>query len=132
MEPGTQVIVRLLPLLLIAVAAGLYFFSVQGSEAYVVRNTVPLFAMSVLGAVTLWRGGGRWTGCGWQWPLGTLGFALPALGLSVYIHYGFETDMHGMFSASVYPLEVFRFLPYYTSLSGAIGFAIGWIAGRNV
>lgn len=124
--------VRLLPLLLVAIAATLYFAKVQGSDAYVMRNVVPLLLLVALAAVTLSRGGGQWTGGGWQWPLGTMGFALPAVGLSVYIHYGFATDMHGMFSSSVYPLEVFRFLPYYTTVSGAIGFAIGWIAGRNI
>jgi hypothetical protein len=37
-----------------------------------------------------------------------------------------------MYSESVYPQELFRYLPLYTLVAGGIGFAIGWIAGRNV
>jgi len=41
-------------------------------------------------------------------------------------------DLNGMVSESVYPRELFRYLPEYTTGAGAIGFAIGWIVGRNV
>jgi hypothetical protein len=27
---------------------------------------------------------------------------------------------------------LFRYLPIYTIFAGSIGFAIGWIAGRNI
>jgi hypothetical protein len=37
-----------------------------------------------------------------------------------------------MFDDAIYPQELFRFLPAYTVVAGALGFAIGWIAGRNV
>jgi len=30
------------------------------------------------------------------------------------------------------PERLFRFLPIYTVVAGAIGFDIGWIVGRNV
>ena len=36
-----------------------------------------------------------------------------------------------MFSDAVYPREVFRYLPIYTSFAGAVGAAIGWIIGTN-
>ena len=117
---------------MLAAAAGLYIFHIQGTGAYVFRNLLPILFLLLLVAITLTKGDGQWTGSGWSWPLGTLGFALPSIGLSVYIHHGFAVYLHGMFSESVYPLEVFRFLPYYTVFSGGIGFAIGWIAGRNV
>ena len=132
MRRGSYIVFRLLPVLLLVIACAFYFGSVEGRSGYVLRNTLPLLAVLALCAVTLVRGGGLWTGAGWQWPLATAGFALPALGLSAYIHYGYSIDLHGMFSESVYPKEVFRFLPYYTTISGGIGFAIGWIAGRNV
>ena len=67
-----------------------------------------------------------------RWLLGTAGFAIPAIGLSLYIHYGYDVDLNGMVSESIYPTEVFRYLPIYTTVAGGIGFAIGWIAGRNV
>jgi hypothetical protein len=65
-------------------------------------------------------------------PLGTLGFAIPVLGLSLYLHYAYSVDLDGMFSGSEHPQALFRFLPLYTVVAGAIGFAIGWIVGRNV
>lgn len=119
-------------MLFAAAAAMLYVGSVEGRDGYVWRNLLPILLVVVLAAVTLIRGGGHWSGSGWCWPLATIGFTLPAMGLSLYLHYGYSIDMHGMFSESVYPQELFRFLPLYTTVAGAIGFAIGWIAGRNV
>ena len=123
---------RLLPALFVTVAAMAYVAYVEGTDAYVVRNVIPMLVVIILSAVTLYKGGGSWTGAGWRWPLGTVGFAIPALGLSLYLHYGYAVDLEGMFDDSIYPQELFRFLPAYTMVAGAVGFAIGWIAGRNV
>lgn len=131
MRPGLYVI-RLLPVLLVTIAAMAYVVHVEGRDAYVTRNITPMLIVIALTAVTLYKGGGSWTGAGWRWPLGTLGFAIPALGLSLYLHYGYAVDLEGMFNDAIYPLQLFRFLPAYTVVAGAIGFAIGWIAGRNV
>ena len=124
--------IRLSPVLFIAFAAMIYVLKVEAGVAYPFRNLVPMLIVILLAVVTLIKGDGRWTGSGWRWLLGTIGFALPAIGLSMYLHYGYEVDLNGMYSQSVYPQEVFRYLPIYTSFAGAIGFAIGWIAGRNV
>lgn len=128
----TPVFVRLLPVALLAMAAIAYIYHVEGTQSYALRNTLPVLAVLLLASVTLWRGAGRWTGAGWSWPLGTFGFAIPALGLSIYLHYGYATDLNGMYSNAIYPRELFRFLPMYTSFAGGIGFAIGWIVGREV
>ena len=110
----------------------IYVAWVEGNDTYVVRNLVPIALMVLLALTTLLKGGGSWTGTGWRWPLGTLGFAIPALGLTLYLHYGYAVDLDGMVSDAPYPRQLFRFLPIYTTVAGAIGFAIGWIAGRNV
>ena len=68
-SPGLLML-RLAPVLLIAVAAGLWFNEVQESGPWVFRNLVPLGIVVVLSALTLLRGGGRWTGSGWRLPLG--------------------------------------------------------------
>ena len=82
--------------------------------------------------MTLYRGGGTWTGAGWRMPLGTLGYAVPALGLSVYLHYAYAVNLNDLFGRAEGPGQLFRFLPAYTLVAGGIGFAIGWIAGKNV
>ena len=123
---------RILPVLFVVAAAVAYVFYVEGNSAYPFRNTLPMLAVTALALLTLSKGRGRWTGAGWCWPLGSLGFAIPALGLSLYLHYGYSVDLDGMYSESVYPTELFRYLPAYTCVAGCIGFAIGWIAGRNV
>lgn len=125
-------LVRLSPVLFVTFAAMFYVLKVEAGVAYPFRNLVPMLIVIGLAIITLRRGDGRWTGAGWRWLLGTVGFALPAIGLSIYLHYGYEIDLNGMYSESVYPREVFRYLPVYTTFAGAIGFAIGWIAGRNV
>ena len=129
---ATLTLFRLLPVLFLTAGAMAYVAWVEGSDAYALRNLAPMLAVILLSVVTLCRGSGSWHGGGWQWPLGTLGFAIPAIGLSLYLHYGYAVDLHGMYSESVYPEELFRFLPIYTAVAGVIGFAIGWIVGRNV
>jgi len=124
--------VRLLPLILLTGAAGAWFNDVQGGGPYVLRNFVPLIIMLLFALVTLLRGQGSWTGSGWRLPLGTLGFSIPALGLALYLHYAYSVNLNDMFDASESPLSLFRFLPIYTTVAGGIGFAIGWIAGRNL
>lgn len=124
--------VRLLPVVFITAAAIAYVVYVEGTTAYALRNTVPMLLLLMLSALSLYKGSGRWAGSGWRWPLATLGFAIPALGLSLYLHYGYSVDLNGMYSESVFPRELFRYLPIYTSGAGAIGFSIGWIIGRNV
>jgi hypothetical protein len=126
------VIVRLLPVLLILVAAAFWFNAVQEGGPFVLRNLLPLAIVLGLALLTLWRGAGSWTGSGWRFALGTLGFSIPALGLAAYLHYAYAVNLNGMFSGAENPLQLFRFLPYYTAIAGGIGFAIGWIVGRNL
>lgn len=131
-RPTGLILVRLLPVLLVTTAAIAYIGKIEGPSSYAIRNAAPMIVLIVLSALTLYRGKGHWVGAGWRWPLGTLGFAIPALGLSVYLHYGYSVDFDGMFSNTTTPGELFRYLPIYTIVAGAIGFAIGWIVGRNV
>lgn len=125
-------LVRLLPVVLLAVAAGFWFVEVQQDGPWVLRNLAPLLGLVILSFVTLYRGDGRWSGRGMRMPLGTLGFAIPALGLSAYLHYAYSINLNDMFSDAEFPDRVFRYLPAYTLVAGGIGFAIGWIVGRNV
>ena len=126
------ILVRLSPVLFITFAAIVYVLKIEAGVAYPFRNLLPMLAVVGLAITTLVKGGGSWTGSGWRWLLGTIGFAIPAIGLSLYLHYGYDVDLNGMYSESVYPEQVFRYLPIYTGVAGAIGFAIGWIAGRNI
>jgi hypothetical protein len=133
MDIATRYLVlRLLPVLLVGLAAGLWFADVQQGGPWVARNLVPLVVLVALSFVTLRRGKGRWSGAGMRMPLGTLGFAIPALGLASYLHYAYAINLNDMFSDAEYPDRVFRYLPAYTLGAGGIGFVIGWIAGRNV
>lgn len=125
-------ILRLLPVLLVAIAAGFWFVDVQQGGPWAVRNLVPLAILVGLAFLTLHRGKGHWTGAGMRMPLGTIGFAIPALGLAAYLHYAYSINLNDMFSDAAFPDRVFRFLPAYTLVAGGIGFAIGWIVGRNV
>jgi hypothetical protein len=125
-------IVRILPVLLVTTAAALWFVEVQDDRQYLLRNFAPLFLLLLFSWLTLYRGGGTWSGGGYRMPLATLGFAIPALGLSVYLHYAYAVNLNGMFTGAEFPGRVFRYLPVYTLVAGGIGFAIGWIVGRNV
>ncbi|MDH3303884.1 MAG: hypothetical protein OEM50_02655 [Gammaproteobacteria bacterium] len=123
---------KLLPVLLVILAAASWFAFVQEGGPYLVGNLVPLLVLLLLALLTLYRGGGKWSGTGMCMPLGTLGFAVPALGLSLYLHFAYSVNLNDLFSESRFPERVFRYLPVYTLVAGGIGFAIGWIVGRNV
>ena len=129
---GQFLLIRLLPVLFVVLAAGFWFADVEDGGAYVLRNLLPLLVLFLLALLTLYRGGGKWSGAGMRMPLGTIGFAIPALGLSLYLHYAYAVNLNDMFSDAQYPGQVFRFLPLYTMVAGGIGFLIGWIVGRNV
>lgn len=123
---------RLLPVILISIAAGVWFNDVQAGGPHVLRNLLPLGLLIIVSGVTLFQGGGRWVGSGKRFPLGLVGYAIPALGLSMYLHYAYSVNLNGMFTDATFPDRVFRYLPIYTLVAGGIGFAIGWIAGRNI
>lgn len=129
-SPLTFTVFRLAPVVFVAAAAAAWFHDVQAGGPWVPRNLLPLALLVALAAVTLVRGGGRWGGSGWRMPLGVAGFAIPTLGLSCYLHYAYSVNLDGMFDEGAG--ELFRFLPLYTVVAGAIGFAIGWIIGRNI
>jgi hypothetical protein len=122
---------RLLPVVLVSVAAALWFNDVQQGGPYVLRNLVPLALLVLLCALVLFLGKGRWGGKGKCLPLGVVGFSIPALGLTLYLHYAYSINLNDMFTDAIYPDRVFRYLPVYTIVAGGIGFAIGWIVGRN-
>ncbi len=125
-------LVRLLPLVLLVIAAAVWINDVQDGGPYVLRNLVPPALLLVLAVIAVQRGGGTWTGSGWRLPLGVLGFAVPALGLSIYLHYAYSVNLNELFSGATNPQQLFRFLPVYTLVAGGIGFTIGWIVGKNV
>ncbi len=129
---GAALLVKLAPVILVLVAAAFWIADVENGGPYVLRNLLPLLVLMLLAFITVRRGDGTWLGGGMRMPLGTLGFAIPALGLSLYLHYAYSVNLGGMFSDAQYPGRVFRYLPAYTMIAGAIGFAIGWIVGRNV
>jgi hypothetical protein len=124
--------VRLAPVVMVVLAAGAWFNDVQQGGPWVFRNLVPPAAVVLLAAVTLYRGKGTWTGAGWRLPLGTAGFAIPALGLAAYLHFAFSVNLNDLFTNATRPDQMFRYLPLYTTGAGGIGFAIGWIVGRSV
>ncbi len=127
-----KILIRLAPILCLLFAAGVWIFDVEGPDAYAPRNLLPLIVVAALAAAVLRRGNGQWSAAGWQWPLGLIGFAIPSVGLSLYLHFGYQVDLNGMYSDAVYPRELFRYLPAYTLGAGVIGFLIGWRVGRNV
>ena len=99
--------IRVLPLLLLTIAAGAWFNEVQQGGPYVLRNLLPPVVLLFFATLTVWRGDGNWTGRGWRWPLGLVGFAIPALGLSMYLHYAYSVNLNGMFDDAEQPTRLY-------------------------
>ena len=86
-DRGKFTLVRLLPVVLVTLAAAAWFNDVQNGGPYVPRNLLPLLVLVLLSWFTLHRGEGRWSGNGMRLPLATMGFAIPALGLALHLIY---------------------------------------------
>ncbi len=123
---------RLLPVIFVSMAAAFWFNDVEEGGPYVLRNLIPLAILVVLSGLVLFRGGGHWTGSGKRLPLGVIGYAIPALGLAIYLHYAYSTNLNDLFTDAAHSGRIFQYLPIYTTVAGGIGFAIGWIVGRNI
>ena len=123
---------RLLPVIFVSMAAAVWFNDVEEGGPYVLRNLVPLAILVLLSGLVLFKGGGHWTGSSKRLPLGIIGYAIPALGLAIYLHYAYSINLNDLFTDAVHPDRIFQYLPIYTTVAGGIGFAIGWIVGRNV
>jgi hypothetical protein len=123
---------RLLPVILVSMAAAFWFNDVEGGGPYVLRNLVPLLILVLLSGFVLFRGDGHWSGSSKRLPLGVIGYAIPALGLAIYLHYAYSINLNDLFTDAAHPNRIFQYLPIYTTVAGGIGFAIGWIVGRNV
>lgn len=128
--PDTQLSRRdrnlLLALLLVLIALAAWIADVQAEGPYWLRNALPPLLVLLLAWLGLRRGPRP------RVLLAAVGFAIPAVGLSAYIHYAYSVNLNELFAGSSQPEEVFRFLPIYTSGAGVIGAAIGWIVGRNL
>ncbi|WP_405221107.1 hypothetical protein [Lentisalinibacter sediminis] len=122
----------LVPPVVLLAAAAVVILEAEHYGPHALPNLLPPALTLGLLLYALARAGWRWRKADWRWLLGVLGFAIPALGLSLYLHLGLMLDWGGMASRARTPELLFRFLPYYTTGAGAIGFAIGWIIGRNV
>jgi len=123
---------RLFPVVFISMAAAFWFNDVQQGGPYVLRNLVPLAILVLLSALVLIRGGGHWAGSSKRTTLGLIGYSIPALGLAIYLHYAYSVNLNEMFTDAAHPERIFQYLPIYTTVAGGVGFAIGWIVGRNV
>lgn len=122
----------LVPPVALLAAAAFVILEAEDYGPHAVPNLLPPALTLALLLHALARAGWRWRDADRRWLLGVLGFAVPALGLSLYLHLGLMLDWSGMASRARTPELLFRFLPYYTTGAGAIGFAIGWIIGRNL
>ncbi len=127
-----RLLLKLSPLVLVTAVAAAWFNHVQDGGPYVLRNLLPPMLLVLLALITLLRGNGRWAGAGWTMPLATVGFAIPALGLSLYLHYAYAVNLNDMFGDATQPGELFRWLPAFTLFAAGIGSAIGWTVGKSI
>ena len=127
-----RVLQRLLPILLAVIVYTAWMADIQNAGPWFVRNAIPIgFCVSLL-ALALYRNSGYFLGEDPRLLFGTLGFAIPSVGLSAYLHYAYAVNLNDMFTGASRPGALFRFLPFYTSVAGCIGFAIGWIVGARL
>lgn len=132
MNGGRMVAVRFLPFLLAFILLAAWMADVREGAPYLLRNLLPGIVWLALVAWALWHNAGTFFTPDSKRTLGALGFAIPAVGLSVYLHAAFQMQDSELFGPGSRPDRLFRYLPIYTLVAGGLGFAIGWIIGRNV
>ena len=130
--PKGRFLVRVLTLALPLAAAGVFIADVESGLDTVPRNLVPLAITLLLGVNALVRNGAGWWSPEPRWSLVMLGFAIPAVGLSLYLHVLWQFDIDGLRSGATQTRLLFAYLPLYTCVAGCIGAALGWIIGRGL
>ena len=128
----SQVVARFLPFLLAFIVLAAWIADIREGAPYLARNLVPGVVWLVLVAWALWHNRGAFFTPDARRTLGAIGFAIPAIGLTVYLHAAYQMQDSELFGADSRPDRLFRYLPIYTLIAGGLGFAIGWIIGRNV
>ena len=109
---------------LLVLAFGVLTTAANTTGVFLLRNLMPaaLAWVLLLWVVMRHAGDARW------W-LGWIGFLVPTLGLSGYLHLAFLNDWDGLATQAVTPDQFFRYLPIFALFAGGIGFAIGRIVG---
>ena len=130
--PLARIGIRAATLALPLAAVGVFIAEVETGLDTTLRNLAPLLLTLGLGVIALVRNRSDWWQPDARWPLATLGFALPAVGLSLYLHVLWHYDVDGLASKARDPRLLFAWLPLYTLLAGAIGAALGLIVGRQL
>lgn len=113
------------------IALALFMRVAQADSGYLLRNLLPLLMAGGLLSAHLTRNRGQWLGSRPRWGIASLGFAAVVVGLNTYVHVLWFYDVDALRTLATQPRLLFRFLPAYTVLAAGIGFAIGWIIGRN-
>ncbi len=113
------------------IASG-YVYWVEATGTYVLRNLLPLAVVAALAWFVLIIKVRRSGPGDMRWILGLIGFSIPAVGLSVYLHWRGQLDIDQIRSSAIRPDLLFRYLPAYSFIAGLIGFWIGWIVGKNL
>ncbi|MEM1261191.1 MAG: hypothetical protein AAGH76_02215 [Pseudomonadota bacterium] len=131
-RPWPQIVIRLAIVVAPLAAAALYIADVERGLGTALRNIAPLFVVLLGALVTLWRNGGSWWQPETRWLLMTIGFAVPSVGLSLYLHHRWALDIDAVRSSARNPRLLFVWLPVLTVVSGAIGAALGRIVGRQL
>ncbi len=125
-------VVRALTVAAPLAAAALFVIAVQGPRPTVLWNLAPLILTLVLALLALGINAGRWWQPDSRWPLAAAGFAVPAVGLTLYLHALWHYDINATRSSALATNSLFVYLPIYALLAGAIGFALGFRIGREV
>ncbi len=129
---GRKLAGRFLPFLLAVILLAAWMADIRAGEAYLARNLLPGFVWLALVAWALLHNNGGFFQPDARRMLGALGFAIPAIGLTLYLHIAYQANDSELFGPGSRPDQLFRYLPAYTLVAGGLGFAIGWIVGRNV
>ncbi len=113
------------------IASG-YVYWVERTGTYVLRNLSPFALVAVLAWFVLMVKARRGGPLDMRWILGLVGYSIPAVGLTVYLHWCWQLDIDQIRSSAIRPDLLFRYLPAYSFVAGLIGFWIGWIVGKNL
>ncbi|MEM8983060.1 MAG: hypothetical protein AAGC71_08545 [Pseudomonadota bacterium] len=127
-----QIAIRLTIVALPLLAVGAGIVVIEHGLGTSARNIAPLFIVLLGAAVALWRNNGRWWHPEARWILMTIGFAVPSVGLSLYLHYRWALDIDAVRTSARNVRLLFAWLPAYTLFAGAIGAALGHIVGRQL
>ena len=114
---------------ILAATCALLVFATEGFHPFAVWNCVPILVAYLFAVMILEKARGLWRNVDPRIKGSLIGFVVAAVGVTLFTHIAWVTDLGRVASASSTSGLLFLFLPIYSVILGIVGSILGLIFG---